>query len=99
MGLPVIETLRICTLEWVSISLHGEPSNFFKLTQSTEPCIAANFYCIYNRRKPGELLYNIAHEGTYLIYANQVMRFTPAHAIPSAPGLLRFVNGRPLLLT
>ena len=27
---------------------------------------AANFYCIYNRRKPGELLYNVAHEGIYV---------------------------------
>ena len=27
---------------------------------------AANFYCIYHRRQPGQLLYNVAHEGIYL---------------------------------
>ena len=27
---------------------------------------AANFYCIYHRRQPGELLYNVAHEGIYV---------------------------------
>ena len=35
--------------------------------RTTNPVLnAANFYCIYNRRKPGELLYNVAHEGIYL---------------------------------
>ena len=31
---------------------------------------AGNFYCIYKRRVPGELLYNKAHEGTYLKATN-----------------------------
>jgi hypothetical protein len=29
------------------------------------------FYCIYKRRRPGELNYNASHEGRYQTYADQ----------------------------